>query len=290
MIYYLYRLAFRLPILTILLLLSSVAMAGKVSVGDELERLSSSHGFAVVGLQTTEGADGRADGDELYPRLRRLLENFDHVIVQSPGGGVERVIILGEKVPFVPVPRAAGSGSDGGHAEVPAVGGDIVVKTERRGTQHSVDASLEGKAGKRISRSLLVDTGADFVVLPSTMLPALGLAPNTLKQREMQTANGTVTARVGTIPAVWLGEHRIAGVEVAFIDDEKLGSNGLLGMSVLSRYTMTIDDEAGRLTLADKTAGNKGAEGAGEPGEDAPVKEAAAEDAVDGNKDDAPRK
>jgi hypothetical protein len=36
---------------------------------------------------------------------------------------------------------------------------------------------------------------------------------------------------------------------VAFLDDDKLGGNGLLGMSVLGRYQLTIDDEHDLVTL-----------------------------------------
>ena len=71
------------------------APPNRVSVGAELERLAEVHGFALVGLDQTEDAFGRAGGDTLYLRLRRLLESFDHVIVQNLEGGVERVIVLG---------------------------------------------------------------------------------------------------------------------------------------------------------------------------------------------------
>jgi hypothetical protein len=37
---------------------------------------------------------------------------------------------------------------------------------------------------------------------------------------------------------------------VAFLPDDRLGNNGLLGMSVLGRYQMTIDDQGNRLTLS----------------------------------------
>jgi clan AA aspartic protease (TIGR02281 family) len=241
------------------LLLPLAAAAEKVPVVEELQRLSAAHGFRVIGLQATQDAIGRAEGDELYHRLRRLLEDFDHVIVQSTEGGVERVIVLGEKVPFVPVPQtgAGGPGEDGPETRAP--GGDIVLETERRGTQHGVQVSIEGSSGKRMARSLLVDTGADFVVLPRSLVSELGIAADKLQERQMQTANGKVKAGVGVIPAVWLGDQRVADVTAAFIEDSKLGNGGLLGMSVLSRYTMTIDDEAGRLTLAAKTAGAKDA-------------------------------
>jgi clan AA aspartic protease (TIGR02281 family) len=255
------------------LLLPLSAAAQRVAVADELERLAAQHGFEVYGVEATEEALGRADGDELFPRLRRLLENFDHVILQSAEGGVERVIVLGEKAPFVPPPAPA-PGDDG--ADTPAADGEIVLATQRRGTQHAVEVSVEGQSGKRVQRNLLVDTGADYLVLPSSAIADLGLAADKLEEREMQTANGRVKARVGLVPAVWLEAQRVPDVVAAFIDGEKLGNGGLLGMSVLARYTMTIDDAAGRLTLTAKGAGaesadagsGKGAEGSGTAGND----------------------
>jgi len=41
-------------------------------------------------------------------------------------------------------------------------------------------------------------------------------------------------------------------VDTAFIEDAQLGGGGLLGMSVLGRFRVTIDDEHNRLTLVDK--------------------------------------
>lgn len=276
MIHIPYLSALRLPILPVLLL-PLCAAAEKVPVGEELERLSAIHGFNVVGLDATGEAVGRSGAEELYPRLRTLLENFDHVIVQSPAGGVERVIVLGEKVPFVPGPRTPAGGPGAGKPAETGPVGSIALKTERRGTQHSVEVSLEGEGGKRISRSLLVDTGADFVVVPASLIAGLGIAPEKLKKREMQTANGKVEARLGRLSAVWLGEHRIPDVTIAFIEDGKLGNGGLLGMSVLGRYTMTIDDEAGRLTLAAKGSAGKAPEAEDPAGEEAPQSDAAKE-------------
>lgn len=248
----------------VLLLMSLSAMAARLPVDEELERLSAIHGFKVVGIEATEEAVGRVSSDELYPRLRRLLEDFDYVIVQAPSGGIDRVIVLGEKVPFVHVPPMI-AGTDEGASS--GSGADIAIKTQRRGSQHMVQVSLEGNGGKRMSRSLLIDTGADFVVLPASLISRLGIAPNGLRARDMQTANGQVKARVGRIPAVWIGEQRIPDVQVAFIDDRKLGNSGLLGMSVLGRFTMTIDDEAGSLRLADKGAARKDTEESEAPGE-----------------------
>lgn len=224
--------------------------AQQVVVADELARLAEEHGFDVRGLSQTEEAFGRADGGKLYPRLRLLLENFDHVIVQSPKGGVERVIVIGEKVPFEPI-----AAPEPGKAPAATEGGDIVVETLRRGTQHVVRASLEGQSGAKVERELHMDTGADYLVLPQSLISKLGIDRNNLELRDMQTANGKVKAQIGTLPALWLSGSRIADVETAFIGDKQLGDKGLLGMSVLKRYKLTIDDDNDRVTLGRKDKG-----------------------------------
>jgi len=43
----------------------------------------------------------------------------------------------------------------------------------------------------------------------------------------MQTANGKVEAQIGVLSSLWLGKTRIKQVDTAFLEDEKLGSNGL---------------------------------------------------------------
>lgn len=222
---------------------SGLAQSERVAVSTELDRLASLHGFTVRGTEHTAGAFARADPTDLLPRLRRLLEAFDHVIVQGPAGKVERVLILGEKDPTSAPPMVVTSGGPGG---------EIVLTSVRLGTQHAVQVSLEGPDGARLDQLLLVDTGADFVVLPGSLIQALGLDPEGLGEREMQTANGLVTAQVGSLAALWLGETRIEGIEVAFIEDEKLSGNGLLGMNVLGRYRLTIDDEHSQITLTAK--------------------------------------
>lgn len=225
--------------------------AEKVLVAEELERLAQEHGFTVRGLEQAEEIFGRADGEKLYPRLRLLLENFDHVIVQSSEGGVDRVIVLGEKVPFEPTPAPALAGAPP-PAPAAGEGGDIMVQTQRRGTQHVVQVRLEGPGGAKVEQALHVDTGADLVVLPQSLIPKLGIEKEGLVAREMQTANGMAKALVGSLPVLWLSGNPVSGVETAFIEDKKLGGKGLLGMSVLKRYKLTIDDEENRITLGSK--------------------------------------
>jgi clan AA aspartic protease (TIGR02281 family) len=229
----------------LLVVFASAVAAQPVDVGTELARLQATHGFDVSGSEHLEDALGRAEGDDVYRRLRVLLEGFDHIIVQAPGGGVEKVLIVGRTNPAAaPITEVEVGGAEGdGDAQ------EIELPTVRDGNQHSVQVTLEGAAGKRIERVLLIDTGADTVVLPASLIEALGIAEERLAAREVQTANGTAEARMGMLPAVWLDGQRVGDVTVAFLDDDKLGGKGLLGMSVLGRYQMTIDDENDRLTL-----------------------------------------
>jgi clan AA aspartic protease (TIGR02281 family) len=246
------------PAIGLVLACAAAVASQMVNVAEELERLMDQFGFEVRGIEQTTTMEGRrADADDLVPRLRLLLEGFDHVIVQDGAGGVERIIILGEKVAVVAPPfdiEDVGSGFPPDESEEPtpdeSADAPIVLPTQRQGTSHALQLTLEGPGGQRIQRVLLIDTGSDHVVLPSSLIGPLGISPNDLSMQTVQTANGTVEARLYTLDGVWLGESRISGVSVAFIEDSRLGGNALLGMSVLGRFRVTIDDEQNQITLA----------------------------------------
>ncbi|MGQ9659349.1 MAG: retropepsin-like aspartic protease family protein [Thermochromatium sp.] len=223
----------------------------RVEVATELDRLSRELDFDVRGLEQTQGATAHSGGETIIERLHLLLEDFDHVIVQTPDAGIERVIILGEKAAYVPPPMVVEGGESPETA--PASGDEIVLATQRRGAAHLVTLGLESASGgASIQEVMLIDTGADHVVLPVSLISTLGLSPDTLQQQLVQTANGAIEARIGRVPAIWVGPKRVEDVEVAFIDDQRLGGTSLLGMSLLGRFRMTIDDERNRLTLAPK--------------------------------------
>ncbi|MBK5930523.1 retropepsin-like aspartic protease family protein [Halochromatium salexigens] len=236
------------------------ARAAQVEIAPELDRLAAAHGFSVSGLEVLEDERGRAEEAGLYRRLRVLLERFDHILVHAANGEVERVIIIGRTNSQPPAPKVRFETAADEQAGEGA--GRIELETLRKGSQHSVRVTLEGASGRRVDRALLIDTGADAVVLPDSMIAALGLARDGLEAREVQTANGRVQALMGTLEAVWLDGERLPGVAVAFLEMEKLGAPGLLGMSVLGRYQMTIDDERNRLILTPKRGGRSAEEAA----------------------------
>ena len=110
---------------------------------EERERLMADHGFSMKAaqLESTRRSIGRAEGEALVPRLKMLLERFDHVIVQKPGGGVERVIILGEKAAAAPPAPEAAQAEPAEGDTAPAA--EIVVESQRKGTSHALNLSLE---------------------------------------------------------------------------------------------------------------------------------------------------
>ncbi|MFW5723593.1 MAG: retropepsin-like aspartic protease family protein, partial [Halochromatium sp.] len=237
--------------------------AAQVEIAPELSRLAAAHGFSVSGLEVLEDERGRAEEAGLYRRLRVLLERFDHILVHDAEGEVARVIIIGRTNRQPPAPQVRIDPPAGASAGEPAGegAGRIEVETIRKGSQHSVRVTLEGERGRRVDRALLIDTGADTVVLPDSMIAALGLDRRRLETREVQTANGRAQALIGRLEGVWLDGERLSGVAVAFLERDKLGAAGLLGMSVLGRYQMTIDDERNRLLLT-PNRGGPSAEGA----------------------------
>lgn len=240
------------------------AAATQVEIAPELSRLAIEHGFSLTGAEVLEDARGRSEDGDIYRRLRILLERFDHILVHANDGTIARVIIMG-RTNSSPPPKVQVDPPDAGEPGV------IELETIREGVQHSVRVTLEGADGRRVDRVLLIDTGADAVVLPASMIAPLGLKQAALNEREVQTANGRAQALMGRLEAIWLDGERLAGIEVAFLEGDKLGDAGLLGMSVLGRYQMTIDDQNNRLTLTPnrrgggKTSSSGGAEPAAPP-------------------------
>jgi len=223
----------------LLLFLPIVASAAAAENGDRrdlamvLEAIAGEHDFSLAGTERLGDAAAPADneGMALEQRLRLLLGGFNHVLVRGSDGTLERLIITGRKR---------------GAAEVPR---EIALLTRRRGPHHLVEATALGRGNRQIGLTLMVDTGATYVVLPLSLAERLGIDPASLQPRQVQTANGPAPARVGRLPGLRLGGERLEDVQTAFVDDKRLGGTMLLGMSVLERYRVTLDDRNDRLLL-----------------------------------------
>jgi clan AA aspartic protease (TIGR02281 family) len=225
------------------------AQANEVFVAEELSQLAKANGFEVEGEEHLHDGTAWVDEDSVYRRVRRLLDGFDHIILQDGQGRVSRVLIIGEKGMLTDVKRRYNRQQGQETMEEAPDLGRIVMATRRVGNQHAVDVGIEKANGGKLNQMLLIDTGASLVVLPRSMIAKLGIDRQDLSRSRIQTANGKIEGQVGTLSGVWLGKRRLEGVRAAFIEDGKLGVSGLLGMSALGRFQVTLDDEAGQLIL-----------------------------------------
>jgi len=85
------------------------------------------------------------------------------------------------------------------------------------------------------------------------MADRLGFTPDNLRTVELQTANGVATAREGVLKSIQLGgpdnNDVIERVAVVFLGDDETGGVALMGMNVLGRYKVTIEDDADQIIL-----------------------------------------
>ncbi len=198
----------------------------------QIEALAARHGFAVVGLKRLKGAPAKSlTGDGLTRNVRAILGDYNYLLIHDRDGGIRQLRILGAKLPIQPL---------------------YTIRTTRRGAHHLVETVLVGPNGTWQTFSLILDTGASTIVLPSSMIEEFGFKPNELKSGMANTANGPVPIRLGKLQQVQIGHAKAREVAVGFIADDKIGNKYLLGMSFLNRFRVTIDDDANRLTLLAK--------------------------------------
>ena len=159
------------------LLIALAGMAGPAvhaeSLRVELQALAQRNGFQVEGLDQIGNEPARPTEGDVSLRIKSLLADYNSMIVGS-GSKIERVTIYSLKnVSARPK-------------------GDGVVKTQRMGAHHQVQAILNGPNQSDIAVSLLVDTGATTVVLPESMIGPLGFSRGGLQDGYSQTAAGSV--------------------------------------------------------------------------------------------------
>ena len=228
-----------------------LAVTGIVAAADnmpeQLRELADLHQFDISGFEQLANSPVRRTSGSLRDQIRLLLENYNYILIGTPEGDIERIIIMGGKQAL---PEPPTEPADPDQAKVGD--GETVLDTRRQGLHHLVDAVLIGPSGDKVNLALTIDTGASFVVLPRSVAERLGFALDELDKRQVKTANGNADASVGTLSQVLLGDASVQDAQVAFIEDEQLGASALLGMSVLGRFYITLDDKNNQLTLRSK--------------------------------------
>jgi len=183
----------------------------------------------IIGLEKIQNEEKVFVNGNWEQQFQQMLVNFNHVISRNAKGQIERIVIMNKKQ----------------KSEEPR----IVLPTHAEGHHLLVSVAISGDGQRWRNMDMLIDTGADLVVLPESMINELGLAEGAFTEEKIQTANGLVAAKVGVLRAVTLAGETVENAQAAFIADQLLGKNGLLGMSVLGRYRITIDDNTQSISL-----------------------------------------
>jgi len=198
----------------------------------QIQSLQSRMHIQITGLERIKNEEKVITRGSLEQQIEQLLASFNHIISRNANGQIERIVIINKK-------------------QKPEVN-RIVLPTSHQGNHFMVSVAISGNGRVWQTLDMIIDTGADLVVLPESMIDQLGLADSTFTRQQMQTANGMTEAKIGMLQELKIAGETVENVEVAFIPDHLLGKNSLLGMSVLGRYQINIDDQSRLITLFKK--------------------------------------
>jgi clan AA aspartic protease (TIGR02281 family) len=124
----------------------------------------------------------------------------------------------------------------------------IAVPVTRAGRSLVVQARLNDLRDAK----LIVDTGADITVLSRAVAMDIGLLPSlVIATVTLNTAGGSVRADVFRVGTVSLGTAEARNVTAAVHDlpDAPAGVDGLLGLTFLDQFLVTLDAKKGELHL-----------------------------------------
>jgi clan AA aspartic protease (TIGR02281 family) len=108
-----------------------------------------------------------------------------------------------------------------------------------------IDAILN----RRVTVPMLLDTGADFTVLTKQVARDLRLSSlDHLPTQAFKTAGGSVRFPIATLQSLRVGTAEARDVEVA-IDIDGHMPMGLLGMTFLRHFKVTVDHQRGQVTF-----------------------------------------
>jgi aspartyl protease family protein len=111
-----------------------------------------------------------------------------------------------------------------------------------------VQARLNGSREAK----LIVDTGANITVLSRKVAQEAGILPSSyISTTTLNTAGGPVQADVARLDTLAVGSAAVSQVSVAIHDlpDAPTGVDGLLGLTFLERFVVTLDTQKGELQL-----------------------------------------
>ena len=112
-------------------------------------------------------------------------------------------------------------------------------------------AKLSGNDGIRRRVKMVLDTGATYTMIPWYIAEELGYNPAASKEFvSMTTASGTIEAPLITLDCVSILDMSLKSQKVIVHNlPESSHVDGLLGLSYLKHFKLTIDFKAGMLAL-----------------------------------------
>jgi len=198
----------------------------------QIQSLQSRMNIQITGLERIQNEEKVMTSGSLEQQIEQVLASYNHIISRNAKGQIERVVII--------------------HKKQKTKADRIVLPTSLKGNHFMVSVDISGNGSNWQTLDMIIDTGADLVVLPESMIAQLGLADSTFTRKKMQTANGMTEVKIGKLQELRIAGETVENVETAFLPDHLLGKNSLLGMSVLGRYQINIDDKTQLITLFKK--------------------------------------
>ncbi|NOS73770.1 MAG: clan AA aspartic protease [Methyloglobulus sp.] len=228
-----FRKHLRLLFISALVLLTSSAHAEDPDdLFSQIQALQNQNKIQIIGLERIQNTEKIITSGNFEQQIKQLFAPYNHIVSRNTKGQIERIVIINKKQK--------------------RKDNRIVLPTSPQGNHFTVSVALSGDGRIWQTVDMVIDTGADLVVLPDSMIDQLGLTDSKLTPGKMQTANGMANAKIGLLKELKIAGESVENVEVAFIADQLLGENRLLGMSFLGRYQVNIDDKDRLVTLIKK--------------------------------------
>jgi len=129
----------------------------------------------------------------------------------------------------------------------PSSFGEIILPYKQANGAIIVDV----KINDQVTKPFILDTGASYTVISPRLVQELYLKPTFLQEEVMlQTANGQVNAPLVNLQTVQIGTSKTKNVTAAIHEfDASSTMFGLLGLSFLNRFQLTVDAEHRQIIL-----------------------------------------
>lgn len=161
--------------------------------------------------------------------------HYQYIITNAPGSNTAYWANVGLKM------------ISGGTSSKPAAITKVTIPIEEH---NSVIQVKNVKLNNSVASNFLVDTGATYTIISSSLASQLRLNLANTPKITLMTANGPIKSSKTTLSSIEINGLVANNVEVAIAD---IGVNssvqGLLGMSFLNKFKVTIDKTGGKLTL-----------------------------------------